>query len=119
MHASISHFSGDPDDLQLRYDAMLAEVPTQNMQLHLCLRAPDGLVVVDTCPSEEAFRAFHRGPAFRELRARHGLPDPDRVEDFPVHTAVAAGRIVATADRRSEVTSLGIPGLEEAGDRTG
>jgi hypothetical protein len=91
MHASISHFPGDTDDLKRRYDAMLAEVPTANMELHLCLSAPDGLIVVDTCPSEEAFRAFHGGEAFRALRTRHGLPDPDRIEDFPVHVAFAAG----------------------------
>ena len=97
MHASISHFPGNPSDLQERYDALLAEIPTGNIQLHLCLRAPDGLVVVDTCPSEEAFEAFHHGEAFRALRARHGLPDPDRVDDFPVHFAAANGSAVALA----------------------
>jgi hypothetical protein len=96
VHASISHFRGDPDDLERRYDAMLAEVPAANMRLHLCLRAPDGLVVVDTCPSEEVFRAFHHGEAFRALRARHGLPDPDRIEDFPVHVALVEGETITT-----------------------
>jgi len=95
MHASISHFPGDPDELQERYDAILAEVPTGSLQLHLCLRAPDGLTVVDTCPSEQDFQAFHHGDAFRSLRARHGLPDPDRIEDFPVHVAFAGGAAVA------------------------
>ena len=86
MHASIWHFAGDPDDLLRRYDAMLADIPPENMQLHLCLRAPDGIVLVDTCPSPEAFVAFAEGP-FTALRRRHGLPDPDRLEDFPVHRA--------------------------------
>jgi hypothetical protein len=97
MHTSISHFPGDPDRLLERYDAMLADVPTENMDLHLCLRAPDGIVVVDTCPSEEAFRAFHHSDAFRALRARHGLPDPDRIEDYPVHVAFAGGTAVTAA----------------------
>jgi hypothetical protein len=95
MHASITHFPGDPDELEARYDALLAEVPTEGMDVHLCLRAPEGLVVVDTCPSEEAFRAFHDGEAFRALRARHRLPDPTSVEDFPVHVAIARGLALA------------------------
>jgi hypothetical protein len=99
MHASISHFPGDADDLQARYDAMLADVPTESLQLHLCLRAPDGLTVVDTCPSEQDFQAFHQGEAFRSLRARHGMPDPDRVEDFPVHAAFAGGAAVEAPHR--------------------
>ena len=91
MHASITHFPGDPDDLEARYDALLAEVSSANMRLHLCLRAPDGLVVVDTCPSEEAFQAFSKDETFRMLRARHGLPEPDRIQDYPVHIAFAEG----------------------------
>ena len=51
MHASISTFRGDPDDLLARYDAMAADIPEVNLSLHMCLRAEDGIVVVDTCPS--------------------------------------------------------------------
>jgi hypothetical protein len=87
MHASISTFRGDPDDLPARYDAMVAEIPPGDMRLHLCLRADDGIVVVDTCPSQAAFKAFFgsEGP-FRALLARHGLPEPE-VADHPVHAA--------------------------------
>ena len=94
MHASIAHFGGDPDELTRRYDAMLAEIPARNMRLHLCLRAPDGLVVVDTCPTREDFEAFSSSEAFRALRTRHGLPDPRRLDDFPVHVAFAHGEVV-------------------------
>jgi hypothetical protein len=87
MHASISKFRGDPDDLLARYDAMAAEIPVASLHCHLCLRADDGIVVVDTCPSREAFAGFHNGP-FKALIARHGLPDPV-IEDHPVHRAVA------------------------------
>ena len=89
MHASIWRFAGDPDGLLRRYDAMVAEVPRENMRLHLCLRADDGIVVVDTCPSRDAFEAFSDGP-FRALRERHGLPEPERLEDFPVHRVFVA-----------------------------
>jgi hypothetical protein len=88
MHASISTFRGDPDDLLARYDAMVAEIPPASIRLHMCLRSDDGIVVVDTCPSREAFDAFFHGGPFRSLLARHGLPDPV-VEDHPVHAAIA------------------------------
>lgn len=91
MHASVWRFAGDPDELLRRYDAMSAEIPRENMRLHLCLRAADGIVLVDTCPSEDVFRAFVAGDAFRALRARHGLPEPEQLEDFPVHRMFVDG----------------------------
>ena len=99
MHASIWRFRGDTDELLRSYDAMVAEIPHANMQLHLCLRAPDGIILVDSCPTREAFQAFATGDALRALRNRHGLPEPERVEDYPVHVAFVAGREAATSDR--------------------
>jgi hypothetical protein len=96
MHASISHLRGDPDDLLRRYDALLAEIPAASMILHLCLRTSDGIIVVDTCPTKEIFEAFHAGEPFRAMRARHVQPDPDRLEDYPVHIAFAGGEVVGT-----------------------
>lgn len=100
MHASIWRFSGDPDDLLRRYDAMVAEIPQSNMELHLCLRGRDGIMLVDTCPTRAVFEDFAHGPAFRALRERHGLPDPERVEDFPVHMAFARGETLTSGDAR-------------------
>jgi hypothetical protein len=91
VHASIWRFAGDPDELLLRYDAMVAEIPAANMRLHLCLRDADGIVLVDTCPSKEVFDAFFAGEGFRALRGRHGLPEPAQLEDFPVHAAFVDG----------------------------
>jgi hypothetical protein len=76
MHASIWRFRGDPDDLLRRYDAMVAEIPAANMRLHVCLRADDGIIVVDTCPDRETYQAFVAG-AIRGLFRAHGLPDPE------------------------------------------
>ncbi len=90
MHASLWRFNGDPNDLLHRYDAMIAEIPAGNVRLHLCLLAPDGIVVIDTCPSGDAFAAFAAAP-FAELRRRHGLPDPAALEDHPVHRAFVSG----------------------------
>ena len=93
MHASIWRFAGDPDELLVRYDAMLAEIPVANMRLHVCLRAPDGIVLIDTCPSRDAFEAFSAGPEFAALRERHGLPEPVQLDDFPVHAAFVDGSL--------------------------
>ena len=92
MHASIWKFGGDPEQLLRSYDAMIAEIPAANMRLHVCLRAGDGIVLVDTCPSREVYEAFAASPEFRALRERHGLPEPEQVEDFPVHAAFIAGQ---------------------------
>src|SRR5436309_10356127 len=96
MHGSIWKFVGDQEALIRGYDAMVAEIPRSNMSLHLCLRAPDGIVLVDTCPSREVFEGFSTSEEFRDLRERHGLPDPLEVADFPVHAAFVDG------ERRSE-----------------
>ena len=92
MHASIWKFHGDPDELLRRYDAMLEEIPRARMRLHVCLGAPDGIVLVDTCPTKEVFESFALGDDFRALRERHGLPEPSKLEDFPVHRAFIDGR---------------------------
>ena len=76
MHASTWKFTGNTDDLARRYDALLDEMPTTEFIAHLCLRAPDGIVIVDTCPTREAFEAFATGEGFRSALRRHGLPDP-------------------------------------------
>jgi hypothetical protein len=91
VHASIWKFSGDPDDLLARYDAMMSEIGAGNMRLHICLRAGNGIVMIDTCPSKAAFEAFAHGDAFRELRERHGLPAPAELDDYAVHLAYAGG----------------------------
>jgi hypothetical protein len=42
------------------------------------------------CPTREAFESFSTG-AFATLRQRHGLPEPEGVEDYPVHAAFVGG----------------------------
>jgi hypothetical protein len=90
MYASIWRFTGDPDELARRYDAMRAGIPSESTRLHLCLRTPNGIVIVDTCPSREAFEQFATGP-FPALRSRYGLPEPEDVQDGPVHAAFMNG----------------------------
>ena len=95
MHASIWKFTGDPDELAARYDDLLADLPTDEFIAHLCLRAPDGIVIVDTCPSREAHEAFVTGDWFRDLRRRHGVGDPTELHDYPVHAAFVGGKLPA------------------------
>ena len=77
MYASIWRFTGDPDELVRSYDAMLADIPSASMRLHLCLRTPNGIVILDTCPSHEAFEQFATGPfpALRSLDAGSAVRD--------------------------------------------
>jgi hypothetical protein len=71
MHASITPFPGDPDELQARYEALLAEVPTENMELHLL---PQGA---------------RRSPHHRHLPERagiRGVPPGNRLPSPPCET---------------------------------
>ena len=108
MHASIAHYSGDPGELMRSYDAMLAAVPAGSMRLHLCLRAADGLVVVDTCPSRADFEAFSSSEAFRALRAAHGLPEAEVIRKVFL-AEQPTRRFVTVAEVAGTVTFLCSP----------
>jgi hypothetical protein len=90
VHCSVWRFVGDPEDLEQRYLEMMAEIPESNHVLHAAAKTQDGLLIVDTCPSEGAYRAFvgPGGPA-SALFEKHGLVPATR-EDFPVIRAYAA-----------------------------
>jgi hypothetical protein len=95
MYASIWKFEGDPDRLATAYEAFSAELPPP--QLRLALRAPDGLVVVDTCPTRDAFIAFTSNPSVHAGLQRHGLGLPTELDGYPV---LAGGE---TRERGAEV----------------
>ena len=90
MHCSVWRFEGDPAELERRYLRVMAEIPESNHVLHAAARTPTGLLVFDTCPSEEVYRDFFapEGPA-TALFAKHGLVPTTR-EDYPVIRAYAA-----------------------------
>jgi hypothetical protein len=87
MYASIWKFEGDPDALAAAYEAFTAELPEPTLQL--ALRAPDGLVVVDTCPTRDAFVAFTADPAVHARLIRHGLGFPKELDGYDVHAITA------------------------------
>jgi hypothetical protein len=89
VHCSVWRFEGDPDDLERRYLELLAEIPESNHRLHAAAKTPSGLLIFDTCPSEQVYRNFFEGPGLK-LFAEHGLVPASR-EDHPVSRAYALG----------------------------
>jgi hypothetical protein len=98
VHCSIWTYTGDPDDLVARYEALIDEIPTDNMRFHACARTPDGIVMFDTCPSKEVYDEFYASSDVQALFERHGLGDPVARIDFPVVRAYADGARVDAAD---------------------
>jgi hypothetical protein len=97
VHCSIWRFTGDPDELERGYLALMADVPETNNVLHACAKTPGGLVMFDTCPSKEVFDAFFSRDEVRALFERHGLDlSSAQVEDYPVVAAFARRRRVDT-----------------------
>jgi hypothetical protein len=94
MHASIWRFSGDPDALAEAYESFTAELPEDVMRLHLALRAPDGLVIVDTCPTRQDFVDFTSDPGVHAKLHAHGLGLPHELDGYPVLAAFVDGERV-------------------------
>ena len=95
MHCSVWRFTGDPDELEQSYLRLVERIPASAHVLHAAARTPDGLLIFDTCPSEEAYRAFFGSDEVRALFAEVGLAG-GVAEDYPVVRAYA---------RRAEVDS--------------
>jgi hypothetical protein len=89
VHCSVWRFEGDPEELERRYLALLAEIPESNHRLHAAAKTPSGLLIFDTCPSEQVYHAFFEGAGL-QLFAKHGLVPASR-EDHPVSRAYALG----------------------------
>ena len=89
-HAATWFFRGDTADLCARYDAVVRELGAGQLLVHLCLEAPDGMQIVDTCPTREAFERFRNDPEFARMLACRGMPAPD-IYDYPVHAAFWPG----------------------------
>jgi hypothetical protein len=59
-----------------------------SFDLHVCASSPDGLLVLDACPTEEVFRAFSTGTELRGAFERAGLPEPTVEHLGTVHEAL-------------------------------
>jgi hypothetical protein len=97
MHASILTFSGDPDDLAARVERLFEQIPAANVQLMLVVRRPDGVTIIDTCPSHDAYLRFRASGWLETALQSVGLPAPEIV-DHPVHLAILDGSVIAGRD---------------------
>jgi len=90
--AACGPFHGNPEQLLEGYDGLIAEI-LPAVQLQLCLRTPRWDPPRRYLPgNRDTFERFAASDEFRTLRERHGLPEPARVDDFPVHAAIVDGR---------------------------
>ncbi len=83
-------FDGDPDTLLAAYDRFMQEIPDENISWHTCVRRPDGISIIDTCPSREVFEGFSTSPELFALMESGGLPRPTTVAIGDVYVARAA-----------------------------
>ena len=72
MLCSVWRFRGDPDAMEGGYRALMGRVPASNHVLHAAARTPDGLLIFDLCPSEEAYHAFLGSDEVRAMFADTG-----------------------------------------------
>jgi len=86
MHLGIYRFAGDPQELLPAYDRLMETMPTGGLLFHACVVEPDGIVIYDACPTEEAFRGFSTNSKLAEAFAAAGLPQPT-IRDGAVHNA--------------------------------
>jgi hypothetical protein len=79
-------FTGDPDTLVPAYDKLVAAYPDA-VDLHACVVGDHGIVVLDACPSREAFDGFTASAEFLTAVADAGLPQPVVTALGEVHRA--------------------------------
>ena len=79
MHLTNYWFTGDADQLVEAHGRMLAANSEIDFGLHVLIRRPDGILVIDACPTREDFEAFQVSDRFASLLADAGLPFP-RIE---------------------------------------
>ena len=80
-------FDGEPQELLVAYDRLAAQMPTDDLSFHACVRRDTGIVVYDCCPSEEVFRQFSTSADLLAAMRAAGLPAPVVTELGWVHVA--------------------------------
>jgi len=88
------HFDGDTTELVAAYDRMMSNFPIDEIDIHICVRRPDGLDVYDACPSRAVFREFSSSDGFNAAIASAGLPQPRITELGEVHKSIASMSVV-------------------------
>ena len=88
MFLGAYRFAGDPSELISAHERLMSAFDPSALDLHVCAAGPEGIVVLDACPSEDVFRAFSTSADFRGACRRAGLPDPTIEHLGTVHQAL-------------------------------
>jgi hypothetical protein len=100
MYLSTYRFAGDPTTLAAAYDCLQAIFTPDSFDLRACVLRPDGIVVVDACPTRADFESFSASRDFHAALDAVGLPRP-RIEPLgDVHDL----RVGAVVGRSGGVT---------------
>jgi ATP sulfurylase len=91
MFLGVYRFKGQADELLAAYDRLMATMPMEDLELHVCTHNDQGIAIYDTCPSREEFDTFANGESLRDALAAAGLPPPEVEYIGEVHTAFWAG----------------------------
>jgi hypothetical protein len=78
---------GDPKALLAAYDRLVAGIPPEAVDLHMCVTHAHGITVYDACPSQSDFQAFSASAEFAAALAGAGLPAPRVTELGEVYRA--------------------------------
>ena len=94
MYLGVYRFEGEPAALLAAYRKLLAEMPTGNFQLHVCVERERAIEIYDACPDRETFEAFAASPRFRSAVGGAGLPSPKVMPLGDARTAFLNGQRV-------------------------
>jgi len=78
MFLGVYRFKGQADELLAAYDRLMATMPMEDLELHVCTHNDQGIAIYDTCPSREEFDTFANGESLRDALAAAGIPPSGR-----------------------------------------
>jgi hypothetical protein len=92
MFLGVYRFDGQADALLAAYDRLMASMPSDNLELHVCTQTAESIAVFDACPTKEAFEAFAGSDTLRDGFAAAGLPKPEVEHIGEVHSVFWTGQ---------------------------
>ena len=96
MHLGIYEIDGNPRELLVAYDRLMAGMPEGQIYFHACAVRENGITIFDVCPSKEAFEKFSTSADFRSAAEAAGLPSPSKIEGLPLHAVHARDGVTVT-----------------------
>jgi hypothetical protein len=96
MYLGIYDIDGDPRELLVVYDRLIAGMPEGQLFFHACAVRENGITIFDACPTKEAFEKFSTSAEFRNAAEAAGLPLPSKIEGLPLHAIRARDGVTVT-----------------------